>query len=108
MTFEKLLKNAAAKIKKEYLKKKTAVKLDKYRHSPRLRLSKLYGFKMRDDEHAERVPEEAAILRKVFDMFATGKSVAEIKATLDEQGARTRFGNLFSTGQLLSFATKSL
>jgi hypothetical protein len=108
MTFNNLVKGIASKVREEYIKKKTAKKLDQYRHGPRLRLSKLYGFMMKDDEKAERVPEEAAIIRKVFDMFAAGKSVAEIKATLDEQGARTRFGNKFSTGQLLSIATKSL
>lgn len=108
MTFENLLKNAAEKIKKKYIKKKTAMRLDQYRHSPRLRLSKIYGYKMKDDENAERVPEEAAILRKVFDMFAQGKSVEDIKKKLDAAGERTRFGNLFSTGQLLSFPSKSL
>ena len=108
MNFETLVRNVAAKVRKEYVKKKTAAKADQYRHSPRLRLSKLYGYKMKDDEKAERVPEEAAILRKVFDMFASGKPVAEIKATLDSQDARTRFRNRFSTGQLLSFPSKSL
>ena len=108
MNFNAIVKNVAAKVRKAYIKKKTAVRLDQYQHSSRLRLSKCYGYIMKDDEKAERVPEEAAIIRKVFDMFAAGKSVAEIKATLDKQGARTRFGNLFSTGQLLSFASKSL
>jgi hypothetical protein len=108
MTFNNLVKGIASKVREEYIKKKTAKKLDQYRHGPRLRLSKLYGFMMKDDEKAERVPEEAAIIRKIFDMFAAGKSVAEIKATIDEQGARTRFGNKFSTGQLFSIAMKSL
>lgn len=102
MTFDVLVKAAAAKIKEGHIKRKAASKLDQYQHSPHLRLSKVYGFRMKDDERAERVPEEAAIIRTVFSMFAQGRPVDEIKEALDSQGARTRFGNLFSTGTLFA------
>jgi hypothetical protein len=101
MTFDALAKNIASKIRQEYIKKKTAVKLDQYLHSPRVRLSRLYGYAVRDNGKAERVPEEAAIIRKVFDLFAAGKRVEEIKKTMDKIDARTRFGNLWNAAGLM-------
>jgi Recombinase len=108
MNFDSLVKGIASKVRKQYVKHKTSAKLDQYRHSPRLRLSKIYGYRQKEGERAERVPEEAAIVRKVFDQFAQGKSVDSIKNSLDEAGDRTRFRNKFSTGQLLSFGLNSL
>jgi Recombinase len=102
MDFNTLVRNIGAKVRSEYIKKKTATKLDRYQHSSRLRLSRLYGYRVKDDEKAERVPEEAAVVRKVFDLFAQGKSVESIKKTLDAADMRTRFHNLWTIAQLMS------
>ncbi len=102
VTFDDLVKSAAAKIKQSRVKRRTVARTEQYQHSPRLKLSRIYGYRMRDDERAERVPEEASIIRTVFNMFAQGTRVDEIKELLDNQGARTRFGNLFSVGSLFA------
>ena len=100
MKFSKIFADAAAKVRERRIKHKTAARLEKYRHSPRLKLSRLYGYKM-VDEKAERIPEEARVVLKVFMLFTQGKSAEQIKATLDEQDIRTRLGNRWTVAQVM-------
>ena len=89
--FSKLLSDAAARVKEAHIKRKTKANFGKYQYSPRLKLSRLYGYKLREDGKAERVQEEARVIQRVFNMFVEHKSAEEIKATLDKDDVRTRF-----------------
>ncbi len=45
----------------------------------------------------ESNPEEAKIVRQIFQLFLSGSSLSQIKKELDRQGVLTRGGNRFST-----------
>lgn len=51
-----------------------------------------YGFKKSDSGHLEVLDEEAAVLRRAFDLAAAGASCLRIAATLSADGVRTRTG----------------
>ena len=102
MKFSKLLSDAAARVKEAHIKRKTKANFGKYQYSPRLKLSRLYGYKLREDGKAERVQEEARVIQRVFNMFVEHKSAEEIKATLDKDDVRTRFRDRWTVAQLMA------
>jgi hypothetical protein len=102
MRFSKLLSDAAAKVKDAHIKRKTKSNFEKYQHSPRLKLSRLYGYRLKEDGKAERIPEEARIVQRVFNMFVEHKSAEEIKATVDGDDVRTRFNDRWSLAQVMA------
>jgi Recombinase len=102
VTFTKLLSDAAAKVKERHIKHKTKTNFDRYQHSPRLKLSRLYGYKLREDGKAERVQEEARVIQRVFNMFVEHKSAEEIKAALDTDDIRTRFNDRWTVAQVMA------
>lgn len=44
------------------------------------------------------VPEEAAIVRKIFELYSLGKGLKAICNRLNHEGYKTKKGNMFSTG----------
>jgi hypothetical protein len=100
--FTKLLSDAAARVKERHVKHKTRTNFDRYQHSPRLKLSRLYGYKLKEDGKAERIQEEAKVIQRVFNMFVERKSAEEIKADLDRDDVRTRFNDRWTVAQLMA------
>ncbi len=41
------------------------------------------------------VPEEAVIVRRIFDLYLSGKGIQSIANTLNKEGYRTRLGAIF-------------
>ena len=58
------------------------------------------GYKVGPDRHYEIDPVGAAVVRSVFEMYADGKTVAEIITVLNEQGRRTSKGVPFNKNSL--------
>lgn len=63
------------------------------------------GYRVGADKHFEVVEEQAAIVRKIFKMYAQGSTFAEIIADLNSSGLKTSRGNAFnknSIGRILT------
>jgi DNA invertase Pin-like site-specific DNA recombinase len=45
----------------------------------------LYGFRMTDDNNLEIIPEEAEIVRRIFDMYLSGAGCTKIAKTLNDE-----------------------
>ncbi len=58
------------------------------------------GQRHRRDSTLEVVPEEAAIVRKIFDLYASGKGLKSIANQLNREGCLTKRGNAFSTDSI--------
>ena len=54
--------------------------------------SKFLGYKKGKDGNLEIVPEEAAIIREIYDLFLNGKTINNIADILTKRGARTPGG----------------
>lgn len=61
----------------------------------------LYGFRMTDDNNLEIIPEEAVIVRRIFDMYLSGAGCTAIAKTLNAEGIRNSRGNQWSTNGIL-------
>ena len=59
----------------------------------------IYGYRIVDKKY-QVVPEEAEIIRKMFDDYVNGTTIKEIKTWLEESGIRTHKGNRFSFGRI--------
>ena len=59
----------------------------------------IYGYCIVDKKY-QIVPQEAEIVRKMFDDYVNGTTIKEIKTWLDESGIRTHTGNRFSFGRV--------
>lgn len=57
---------------------------------------------MVDADTAEAIPEEAAVIKLVFQRFTEGRTATEIKIELDCKNIKTRFGNRWSVGMVRS------
>ncbi|MFI3164461.1 MAG: recombinase family protein [Bacillota bacterium] len=51
------------------------------------------GYKMTEDNTLEIVEEEAKTVRKIYEMFASGGSMGEIRRTLSAEGYKTKKGS---------------
>ena len=57
---------------------------------------KIYGYKYhRDTNELTIIEEEAAVIRKVYEMYADDIGIRRIINALDEQGIKTRQGKTF-------------
>lgn len=52
----------------------------------------MYGYRMLEDNTLEIVPEEAAVVRRIFEMYINGAGSSMIAATLDREGIPSRIG----------------
>lgn len=102
MEFGKILSDIATTMKKRRIRRRTAKRLQDYYHSPRVRLSRLYGYKMVDENTAEIIPEEAVVVKLVFQRMAEGQSLKDIKTEMDARNMRTRFGNKWTIQMIRS------
>ena len=59
----------------------------------------IFGYCIVDKKY-QIVPQEAEIVRKMFDDYVNGTTIKEIKTWLDESGIRTHTGNRFSFGRV--------
>lgn len=50
------------------------------------------------DTRLEIVPEEATTVRKIFELYASGKGLKAITNQLNHEGYKTKKGNMFGTG----------
>lgn len=58
------------------------------------------GYKISKDKHFEIDPDTAPIVQSIFEMYANGKTVTEITATLNAQGVKTSRGSSFNKNSL--------
>ncbi len=66
----------------------------------------LLGYKRGEDNKPEIVPEEAEIIKKIFDMFLDGVSMKDIAKTLERQGCKTKLGKTkWTTGNIRNILT---
>jgi hypothetical protein len=98
---QRVLDNLASSLHAAKVARKTSSHRRKWRASPELRLSRLYGYRLTPNGTAEIVPDEAEIIRLVIKMFAAGRSVAEVKAELDKRGRRNRSRKRFAAGEVM-------
>ncbi len=63
--------------------------------------TRILGYKRGPDDHYAVNPEEAAVVRRIFDLYRAGFSAARICRQLNDQGLRTSRGKLFSPEGLL-------
>ncbi|MEW9122024.1 MAG: recombinase family protein [Thermotaleaceae bacterium] len=59
----------------------------------------------RNNSKLEIVPEEAAIVRDIFELYATGKGLKAIANHLNHKGFKTKRGNAFSTSAIKEIIT---
>jgi site-specific DNA recombinase len=64
------------------------------------RSTKSYGDRKRNDSKLEVVPSEAAVVRKIFELYASGKGLKAIANQLNHEGLLTKRGNSFSTSAI--------
>ena len=60
-----------------------------------------YGYRMAPDKTYEINPEEAPVVKQIFDMYAGGKTEFEIIRYLNDSGIRTRKGAVFKKNSLI-------
>ncbi|OME28914.1 resolvase [Paenibacillus odorifer] len=58
------------------------------------------GQRHRKDSTLEIVPEEADIVRKIFELYASGKGLKAIANQINHEGHKTKRGNAFSTDSI--------
>lgn len=63
--------------------------------------SGLYGFTMGEDNVLQIVPEEAEVVRRIFDMYIGGMGCSKIAKALEADGIRTRNGKRWNSQVLL-------
>lgn len=66
------------------------------------------GDKRSKGSSLEIVPEEAAIVRKIFELYASGKGLRAIANQLNHEGNKTKLGNPFSTTAVKEIVTNPL
>ena len=55
--------------------------------------SKLYGYERGEDNKPQIIPEQAEVVRHIFNVYLAGDSVRTIKKTLDDGGIKTNSGD---------------
>lgn len=101
MNFSKALSDLTAGARRAFNKNKARKAFDKYAHSPEMRLSKIYGYRTVHGRE-KIVPEEKKVIVLVYQRLAEGRSSWAIKAELDEKGMHTRWGNRWTSAQIIS------
>ena len=67
--------------------------------------TRILGYTRGPDDHYAINPEEAAIVRQIFDLYRAGFSAARICRQLNDQGLRTSRGKLFAPEGLMRILT---
>jgi hypothetical protein len=98
--FNRVLRDTVEKFKKKQVRRKTALRLRQYQHSPRLKFSRIYGYRMVDENTAAVIPEEGEVVKLVFQRLVEGRSISEIKIEMDVKDMRTRFKNRWTKQQI--------
>ncbi|WP_394219128.1 recombinase family protein [Halobacillus trueperi] len=62
----------------------------------------------KDDSRLEIVPEEAAIVRKIYNLYVSGKGLKAIANQINHEGYRTKRGNHFSTAAVKDIVTNPI
>lgn len=62
----------------------------------------IFGYRWNGEEYVIE-PDEASVVRQVFDWYLEGTSVPEITKRLNEQGVLTRLGNPFTVSSVREF-----
>lgn len=63
--------------------------------------SGMYGYRMNKDNNLEIIEEEAAVIRRIYDMYISGKGATTIAKTLNAEGIRGYSGAEWSSFHLL-------
>ena len=63
-------------------------------------MAEYYSAELSQNKKYQIVPQEAEIVRKMFDDYVNGTTIKEIKTWLDESGIRTHTGHSFSIGRV--------
>lgn len=100
MDFKKVLGDIRKKAETRQVARKTKKNSDAYRNSPNLRLSRLYGYRLSEDDSNQIVEEEAEVIRAVMIAFSLGRTADEIKEELDRKDIRTRSRNKWTKFQI--------
>jgi CheY-like chemotaxis protein len=98
-----LARDIQAHLKKSSIDRKTRKRLRSYYDSGRLKLPRIFGYRMKP-EGIVVVEDEAKVIRLILELLADGRSIPEIKSHLDQLNARNRSGNLFSRREILEIA----
>lgn len=67
----------------------------------------VYGYHWQDDE-LKIVPEEAKMVRKIFNDYLNGKSRKDIMRSLNDEGVRTMYGNSFKDASIKQILTNRI
>ena len=67
--------------------------------------SKIYGYRMTKDNTLEIVPEEAAVIRRIYEMYVGGAGCCAIADTLNDEGYRASGGNIWQHQVILAILT---
>ncbi len=59
-------------------------------------LRNLFGYAQEEGEEPRIIPEEAAVVRRVYEMYLSGSSLPQIQERLEREGVVTRRGNAWS------------
>lgn len=65
----------------------------------------IHGQRHRKDSTLEIIPEEAFIVKKIFELYAIGKGLKAIANQLNHEGYKTKRGNDFSTDSIKQIIT---
>lgn len=64
--------------------------------------SGMYGYSMTDENTLVVIPEEAVVVRRIYDMFIGGMGATAIAKTLNAEGVRNLLGNEWKPNGILS------
>ena len=64
--------------------------------------SGMYGYSMTDENTLVVIPEEAVVVRRIYDMFIDGMGATAIAKTLNAEGVRNLLGNEWKPNGILS------
>ncbi len=101
MEFIKALKNVVSK-----QKRKAGVRA--YYSGGEVYLSRVFGYHLVDGRRYEPDERYAPAIRTIFEMLAAGRTLPEIKTTLDELKARDSSHNRYSIFRIIAIAERPI
>lgn len=64
--------------------------------------SGMYGYSMTEDNTLVIIPDEAAVVKRIYDMYISGMGASAIAKTLNKEGVRTFLGNEWKPNGILA------
>ena len=61
----------------------------------------MYGYKMTADNQVEVIEEEAAVVRRIFDLYIAGNGAVKICKILNADGLKNSYGNPWQHNNIL-------